>query len=299
MVMDVLVVTASLVRPFLVNPVPMSGGEVLGFKFQLLHVLKLLGFQICVHSCLEYLGQDNLLLGDMNSTETCNKTTLSSCQSCLNSLMTQFKEGTKHKDRNMYVVAQRISLEVDNLLWMLDILEDRKASEKFALMWANQQKLESLHRKVWLSTCYLVSCITARLFAGLRNGKILLDKDTRQLLLQTWFQPLVDDYPRLKKLESFDPKKLEENIEVGILELTPELFDPKKLEENIEVDILELAPKATLMAKGTDVRSDIRKGFEGRCRRVVKMLPFYKIFVIGKVKSFKEKTDFWSKTLDL
>ncbi|KAI3868261.1 hypothetical protein MKX03_000172 [Papaver bracteatum] len=244
-------------------------------------------------------GQDNLLLGDMTSTETCNKFILSSCQSCLNSLLHLFKQGTKNKHRDMHVVADQISLEVDNLLWLLDILEDRQAAEEFALMWANQQKLASVHKKVWLSTRYLVSCIIARLFAGLRNGKILLDKDTRQLLLQTWFQPLVDDYPRLKNLKSFDPKKLEENIEVGILELTPELFDPKKLEENIEVGILELTPEATLMAKATDVRSDIRKGFEGWCRRVVKMLPFFKIFVIGKAKSFKGKADFWSKTLDL
>ncbi|KAI3962181.1 hypothetical protein MKW98_005812 [Papaver atlanticum] len=294
MVMDVVVVIASLVRPFLVNPVP--GGAVLGFKFQLLHVLELLGFQICVHSCLKYLdavqwvgeeedtlshlmkvvikneenegrlvgkslvlkflrGQDNLL-GDMSSTETCNNTILSSCQSCLNSLLHLFKQGTKNKHRvDMDEVEEQISLEVDNLLWLLDILEDRQAAEEFALMWANQQKLASLHKKVCrLSTRHLVSCITTRLFAGIRNGKILAEKDTRQLLLQTWFQPLVDDYPRLKDLKSFDPKKLEENIEVGILEPIAE---------------------APLMPKGTYVCLDIQKGFERWCRRVVKMLPFF------------------------
>ncbi|KAI3848424.1 hypothetical protein MKX03_036272 [Papaver bracteatum] len=167
-------------------------------------------------------GQDNLLLGDMTSTETCNKFILSSCQRCLNSLLNLFKKGAKE---NTYKVEKQISLEVDNLLWLLDILEDRQAAEEFALMWANQQKLASLHKKVWLDTRQLVSCITARLFAGIRNGKILAGKDTRQLLLQTWFQPLVDDYPRLKNLKSFDLKKLEENIEVGILELTPEALN--------------------------------------------------------------------------
>ncbi|KAI3986482.1 hypothetical protein MKX01_037764 [Papaver californicum] len=128
-------------------------------------------------------GQDNPL-GDMNST---NKTILYS--------------------------SQQISLEVDNLLWLLDILEDRLAAEEFELMWDNQKKLANLHKKVNLSTRHLVSCITTRLFPGIRNGRILLGKDTRQLLLQTWFQPLVDDYPSLKDLNSFDPK----NIEVGIL----------------------------------------------------------------------------------
>ncbi|KAI3962180.1 hypothetical protein MKW98_005811 [Papaver atlanticum] len=131
-------------------------------------------------------GQDNLL-GDMTSTETWNKFILSSCQSCLNSLLNLFKKGAK---KNTYEVAEQISLEVDNLLWLLDILEDRQVAEEFALMWAYQQKLASLLKKVWLDTRHLVSCITARLFAGIRNGKIFAEKDTRQLLLQTWFQAL-------------------------------------------------------------------------------------------------------------
>ncbi|KAI3908549.1 hypothetical protein MKX01_009351, partial [Papaver californicum] len=205
-------------------------------------VLELLGFQICVYSCLEYLGaaavqwvvlktdqgyegrlvgkslvlkflrgqeQDNPL-GDMNST---NKTILSSCQSCLNSLLNLFREAIKKQSSSHWV------FEVDNLLWLLDILEDRQAAEEFALMWANQKNLANLHNKVYLPTRHLVSCITTRLFAGIQNGKIFLKKDTRKLLLQTWFQPLVDDYPKLKDLKSFDPRKLEEDIEVGILEL--------------------------------------------------------------------------------
>ncbi|KAI3975838.1 hypothetical protein MKX01_015386 [Papaver californicum] len=47
---------------------------------------------------------------------------------------------------------------------------------------------------------------TTRLLAGIGNEEILLTKDIQQLLLQTWFQPLVADYPCLRKLKSFDPK---------------------------------------------------------------------------------------------
>ncbi|KAI3910952.1 hypothetical protein MKW92_008449 [Papaver armeniacum] len=118
-------------------------------------------------------------------------------------------------------VDEQISLETNNLLWLLDILADGQAAEEFALMWANQQELANLHKKTRTRSRHLVSCVTTRLLVGIGNGEILPAKGTRQLLLQTWFQPLVDDYSRLLKLESFDPEVVEENIGRAVLELTP------------------------------------------------------------------------------
>ncbi|KAI3847275.1 hypothetical protein MKX03_023950 [Papaver bracteatum] len=153
---------------------------------------------------LKLLTTYDRLPGDVSSAETCNKYILSSCQRCLNSLLKLVEKAAAYRD-----VDREISQVADNLLWSLDILADRKLAE--------------LHMRSgsWIPSRHLISCITTRLFVCIGNGKIFPSKDTRKRLLLTWFQPLVDDYPNLRKLKSFDPKAVEENIERGIFELTP------------------------------------------------------------------------------
>ncbi|KAI3847276.1 hypothetical protein MKX03_023951 [Papaver bracteatum] len=167
---------------------------------------------------LKLLNAYNRLSSDVKSVETCNKYILSLCQRCLNSLLNLVEKAATYRD-----LDREIALAADNLLWLLDILVDRTVAEEFALMWDNQQEMAELHMRCgsWIPSRHLVSCITTRLFVCIGNGKIFSSKDTRQRLLLTWFQPLVDDYPNLRKLKSFDPKAVEENIERVILELTP------------------------------------------------------------------------------
>ncbi|KAI3952747.1 hypothetical protein MKW92_044112 [Papaver armeniacum] len=174
---------------------------------------------------VKLLREKDSLLSDVNSDETCNKIILSSCRSCLDSLQKLFMEAARVGYYAGYYNEfedKQVSLEVDNLLWFLDILVDRQAAEEFALMWANQRELANLHTKLWMPSRRLVSCITTRLFVGIGNGEILLANDTRQLLLLTWFQPLVDDYTCLQRLPSFDRIVVEQNNERIILELTLE-----------------------------------------------------------------------------
>ncbi|KAI3863306.1 hypothetical protein MKW92_021733 [Papaver armeniacum] len=174
---------------------------------------------------VKLLREKDSLLSDVNSDETCNKIILSSCRSCLDSLQKLFMEAARVGYYAGYYDEfedKQVSLEVDNLLWFLDILVDRQAAEEFALMWANQRELANLHTKLWMPSRRLVSCITTRLFVGIGNGEILLANDTRQLLLLTWFQPLVDDYTCLQRLPSFDRIVVEQNNERIILELTLE-----------------------------------------------------------------------------
>ncbi|XP_026418821.1 BTB/POZ domain-containing protein At3g50780-like isoform X1 [Papaver somniferum] len=242
MIMDCLVVVASLIRPFLLNTDPLARGAALGFKFQLLSVLELLTFQTCIHACLKYLeavpwivarpsintlehiigvvlktdgyegrraGKSfvvellrsrDCLLSDVNSAETYNKSILSSCQRCVDSLLKLFKKAADTGFEVSYLcktLDNQIYLEVDNLLWLFDILVDRQAAEEFALMWAKQQKLADLHTKFWTPSRRFISCITVRLLVGIGKVEILLTEDTRQLLLLTWVQPLVDDYAYL------------------------------------------------------------------------------------------------------
>ncbi|KAF9593977.1 hypothetical protein IFM89_026648 [Coptis chinensis] len=80
-------------------------------------------------------------------------------------------------------------------------------------MWANQNELASLHSKLLTVSHHLVSCITARFFVGIGRGEILPSKDTRKLFLETWLQPLIDNYYWLQhSCRSFDQKVVEEGI---------------------------------------------------------------------------------------
>uniref|UniRef100_A0A2P2NHB4 BTB/POZ domain-containing protein At3g50780-like n=1 Tax=Rhizophora mucronata TaxID=61149 RepID=A0A2P2NHB4_RHIMU len=117
-------------------------------------------------------------------------------------------------------VMKQIALEADNISWLLEILSDRHSADEFALMWANQQELAILHTKLPIVSRYRISYITARLFVGIGRGEVLPSKDTRHLLLQTWLEPLINDYSwLLHGSRSFDRKVVEEGIGRTILTL--------------------------------------------------------------------------------
>ncbi|XP_010243288.1 PREDICTED: BTB/POZ domain-containing protein At3g50780-like [Nelumbo nucifera] len=157
--------------------------------------------------------------------DICNVNIYNSCRNCLDSLLLLFRQAAdpgftdKSMDGKGSVVKQ-IALEADNLLWLLEILADRQAADEFALIWASQQELATLHSRLPTVSRHLISCITARLFVGIGRGEILPSKDTRLLLLQTWLQPLIDDYSWLQHgCRSFDRKVVEEGMGRTILTL--------------------------------------------------------------------------------
>ncbi|XP_059456327.1 BTB/POZ domain-containing protein At3g50780 [Corylus avellana] len=174
---------------------------------------------------LKLLRENNSLPSYAGSADICNETLYSSCKSCLNSLLSWFRQAAepgfadKPMDRKEPVVKQ-IALEADNLSWLVEILADRQAADEVALLWAGQQELATLHSKLPIVSRYHVSCITARLFVGIGRGELLPSKDTRQLLLQTWLEPLINDYSWLQHgCRSFDRKVVEEGIGRTILTL--------------------------------------------------------------------------------
>lgn len=174
---------------------------------------------------LKLLRENNSLPSYSGSADICNETLYSSCKSCLNSLVSWFRQAAepgfadKPMDSKEPVVKQ-IALEADNLSWLVEILADRQAADEFALLWAGQQELATLHSKLPIVSRYHVSCITARLFVGIGRGELLPSKDTRQLLLQTWLEPLINDYNWLQHgCRSFDRKVVEEGIGRTILTL--------------------------------------------------------------------------------
>lgn len=174
---------------------------------------------------LKLLRENNNLSSTSSSTDICNESIYSSCRSCLDSLLSLFKNAAEpnFSDQPINVrepVVKQLALEADNLTWLLDILADRQAADEFAIMWADQQELASLHTRLPIVSRHHVSCISARLFVGIGRGELLPSKDTRHLLLQTWLQPLINDYSWLQHgCRSFDRKAVEEGIGRTILTL--------------------------------------------------------------------------------
>ncbi|CAM8879373.1 hypothetical protein QQ045_025605 [Rhodiola kirilowii] len=174
---------------------------------------------------LKLLRENNSLPSHENSASLYNNTIYSSCRSCLDSLLSTFRIAAKPEFGDKTVsdkdhIIKRITLEADNLSWLLDILADKQDAEEFADMWANQQEMAALHSKLPITTRHHASCITARLFVGIGRGQLLPPKETRQLLLQTWLEPLIHDYSWLQHgCRSFDRKVVEEGIGRTILTL--------------------------------------------------------------------------------
>lgn len=174
---------------------------------------------------LKLLKENNNLPSSSSSPDLCNDTIYTSCQSCLNSLLSLFVQASEpgFSERMLDArepVTKSLALEADNLLWLLDILADKQAADEFATIWANQKELALLHSKVPVMIRHHISTITARLFVGIGKGEILPCKDTRHLLLMTWLEPLINDYSWLQHgCRSFDRKVVEEGIGRTILTL--------------------------------------------------------------------------------
>ncbi|KAK4426321.1 BTB/POZ domain-containing protein [Sesamum alatum] len=168
---------------------------------------------------LKLLRESNSLRSSSDSSDLCNETLVSSCRNSLDSLLSLFRQAAKPIDSREPVVKM-MAIEADNLLWLLDILADRQAADEFAITWANQQELASLHTRLPIVSRHHVSMITARLFVGIGRGELLPSKDTRHLLLKTWLEPLINDYSWLQHgCRSFDRKVVEEGIGRTILTL--------------------------------------------------------------------------------
>ncbi|XP_048596980.1 BTB/POZ domain-containing protein At3g50780 [Brassica napus] len=147
-----------------------------------------------------------------NVAENFNETIYSSCQRCLDTVLSLFRQDESD--------AKQIGVEADNLTWLLDVLAERQAAKEFSVTWANQTELALLHEKLPLVSRYHISRVTSRLFVGIGRGELLPSKDTRLLLLTTWLQPLFKDYNWLQHgCRSFDGKLVEEGIGRTILTL--------------------------------------------------------------------------------
>ncbi|KAG6471394.1 hypothetical protein ZIOFF_068835 [Zingiber officinale] len=172
---------------------------------------------------LKLLKENNIMAN--GSVDINVQSLYTSCWRCLDSLLDLFGHASEpgFMDKSLEIrepVMRQISLTADNLLWLVEILVDRQASDEFASLWAGQRELAELHSRVSVTSRHLVSRITSRLFVGIGKGEMLPSKDTRKLLLHVWLQPLIDDYGWLQHGSGgFDRKVVEEGIGRTILTL--------------------------------------------------------------------------------
>ncbi|OAY62947.1 BTB/POZ domain-containing protein At2g13690 [Ananas comosus] len=146
------------------------------------------------------------------------------CHSCLNSLVELFEEASgsaadENKNSNKPLV-ERISKQVENLNWLLEILTNNQMAEDFVDLWAQQAELIKMHEKASPMVRYELSRVSASLFIALGKGKLHCRGETRSALFCGWFRPLLMDFGWLQRCsKGLDVRMLEETLGQALLTL--------------------------------------------------------------------------------
>ncbi|CAI9758331.1 unnamed protein product [Fraxinus pennsylvanica] len=153
---------------------------------------------------------------------------LAVCESCLSSLVSLFEEegsgvdpcekSTKsEKDKPL---LERISKQVDNINWLLDILLDHQMAEELVDMWAAQVKLIEIHENASPMIRYELSRVSAMLFIAMGTRKLHCRSESRLGILRVWFRPMLSDFGWLQRCrKGLDMKALEEAMGQALLTL--------------------------------------------------------------------------------
>ncbi|XP_009621021.1 BTB/POZ domain-containing protein At2g13690 [Nicotiana tomentosiformis] len=148
------------------------------------------------------------------------------CQSCISSLVCLLEEATSTSPSNKFAkkgekpLIERISKQVDNIIWLLEILLDHQMAEDLVVIWTNQSKLLGMHKCASPLVRYELSRVTAMLFIAMGTGKMHCRSEARSGLLQTWFRPMLLDFGWLQRCrKGLDMKALEEAMGQALLTL--------------------------------------------------------------------------------
>ncbi|XVF61009.1 hypothetical protein PTKIN_Ptkin08bG0093700 [Pterospermum kingtungense] len=148
-------------------------------------------------------------------------------QSCLNVLVNLFEEAsdaTPHERMAEKEIGkpliERISKQVDNIIWLLDILLDRQMAEEFVDLWAHQGNLLKMHERASPMVRYELSRVSSSLFIAMGTRKLHCQWEARSGLLQAWFGPMLLDFGWLQRCrKGLDMKALEEAMGQTLLTL--------------------------------------------------------------------------------
>lgn len=125
----------------------------------------------------------------------------------------------KEKDLNKPLI-ERISNQVDNINWLLEILLDRQMAEEFVNIWASQVDLLQMHEKASPMVRYELSRVSSMLFIALGTRKLHCRTEVRLGLLEAWFGPMLLDFGWLQRCrKGLDMRGLEEAMGQALLTL--------------------------------------------------------------------------------
>ncbi|CAL0330034.1 unnamed protein product [Lupinus luteus] len=149
------------------------------------------------------------------------------CYSCLGSLVSLFEEASEiilperltKKDTHKPLI-ERISRQVDNINWLLEIMLDGQVAEDFVDIWADQQQLIKMHDNVSPMIRYELSRVSAMLFIAMGTRKLQCRLESRSGLLHRWFRPMLLDFGWLQRCrKGLGMKTLEEAMGQTLLTL--------------------------------------------------------------------------------
>lgn len=148
------------------------------------------------------------------------------CESCLHVLKSCFKEASgqvsvhQAATRGTRTLIGKISEQVDNLNWLLEILVERQIGEDFVSLWANQSELLIMHEKASPMVRYELSRISAFVFIALGRRELQCRGVERYAVLQAWFGPMLVDFGWLQRCsKGLDVRELEEAMGHAVLTL--------------------------------------------------------------------------------
>ncbi|XP_047169970.1 BTB/POZ domain-containing protein At2g13690-like [Vigna umbellata] len=146
---------------------------------------------------------------------------------CLDSLLSLFEEASDtipsenltKKDKNKPLI-ERISRQVDNINWLLEIMLDGQIAEDFVNIWADQHQLVKMHDSASPMIRYELSRVSAILFIAMATRKLQCRLEARSGLLQAWFRPMLLDFGWLQRCRrGLDIKVLQEAMGQTLLTL--------------------------------------------------------------------------------
>ncbi|XVE83337.1 hypothetical protein DITRI_Ditri16bG0080800 [Diplodiscus trichospermus] len=149
------------------------------------------------------------------------------CQSCVSMLVYLFEEASDGISNERMAkkeigkpLIERISRQVDNINWLLEILLDRQMAEEFVDQWAHQRNLLKMHERASPMVRYELSRVSATLFIAMGTRKLHCRSEARSALLQAWFGPMLLDFGWLQRCrKGLDMKALEEAMGQTLLTL--------------------------------------------------------------------------------
>ncbi|KFK39948.1 hypothetical protein AALP_AA3G310200 [Arabis alpina] len=138
---------------------------------------------------------------------------------CVDSLAKLFEEGNSSSRKGKPLIED-ISRDVENIIWLLEIMIDREIAEEFVEMWGKERRLVEMHEKASPMVRYELSRVTGVMFIAMGKRRVQCRGEARAGLVEAWFRPMLIDFGWLQRCKKgLDMKEVEEGMGQTLLTL--------------------------------------------------------------------------------